>query len=92
LTFLSPAFVDVILANQECFSSEQGIEALLQLLPAPTASQLRREWQDKEGNLVNAPSSSDKVWAAVRLCLKQAKENESSSFVCTRHLNHLRRF
>ncbi|KAI0331725.1 prim-pol domain-containing protein [Cubamyces sp. BRFM 1775] len=45
---LEPVFHDLVLADQECFATEKGWEALLHLIPdRDTAEELREKWESR---------------------------------------------
>ncbi len=66
---LADIFSDLILADQDCFASEEGYEALLQLIPdASIVHTLRTKWTADPDR-----SSSDK-WEDFRALVKKASD------------------
>jgi DNA primase small subunit len=59
------------LADQDCFASQEGWEALLQLIPEPTADILRKKW-----SAVSERSSDDK-WADIKNEVKKFDKGSS---------------
>jgi len=67
---LVEAFGDIILMDQDCFASEEGWEALLQLIPnKSTAESLRRKWT------ANSDRSSEDKWEDVK---EEARKADTS--------------
>ncbi|KAF9055523.1 prim-pol domain-containing protein [Hymenopellis radicata] len=71
---LANIFSDLILADQDCFASEEGYEALLQLIPdASIVHTLRTKWSADPDR-----SSSDK-WDDFRALVKKASDRATLS-------------
>ncbi|TFK44518.1 hypothetical protein BDQ12DRAFT_701971 [Crucibulum laeve] len=71
LQILRKIFSDLILADQDCFGSEAGYEALLELIPdSGTVERLREKWT-KDPN-----RSSEDKWSDFREIVRKKPESE----------------
>jgi hypothetical protein len=65
------------------------MEDLLQLLPSDAVQKMRQEWQDKSGNLTNAPQSSEEVWDRLRSLAKTAREGNKTTSVSLKPVHRM---
>jgi DNA primase small subunit len=73
---LVEAFGDIILMDQDCFASEEGWEALLQLIPDKSAAEtLRRKWTANSGR------SSEEKWDDVKEEARKADKEKRVGFI-----------
>lgn len=83
---LADAFSDLILADQDCFRSDDGWEELLKLIPdVAIASNLRKKWfSDKD-------RSSEDKWKDLKTAVRDSAPPGSTQRVCfhagPRHAN-----
>lgn len=71
---LEPVFHDLILADQDCFASEEGWQALLHLIPdKDTVANLKENWE------ADPDRSSEDKWQDVEqeIAEKRGKGNRS---------------
>lgn len=70
---LEPVFHDLILADQDCFASEQGWDALLHLIPdKDIVENLREKWEG------DADRSSEDKWQDIEdeIAERRGKNNK----------------
>lgn len=73
---LEPVFHDLIIADQECFASEEGWEALLHLIPdKDIVDNLREKWEASPGR-----SSEDKWQDLEDEVAKKSSKGKSNYF------------
>ncbi|PFH52041.1 hypothetical protein AMATHDRAFT_140971 [Amanita thiersii Skay4041] len=71
---LSPIFVSLILMDQDCFRSEKGYEALLQMIPdTNTVDALKKKWA------VNPEKSSEDKWQDFKQLVKKSNHRQMLS-------------
>ncbi|OSD05138.1 prim-pol domain-containing protein [Trametes coccinea BRFM310] len=76
---LEPVFHDLIIADQECFASEEGWEALLHLIPdKDIVDNLREKWEASPGR-----SSEDKWQDLEDEVAKKSSKGKSNYFQAT---------
>lgn len=78
---LSVLFSDLILDDQNCFGTLKGYEALLQLLPSASASNLREEW------LSNPERDSRDKWSDLKAEVKRHEKGSGQRVrgLCSMH-------
>ncbi len=86
LKTLEPTFHDLVLADQDCFASEDGWEALLHLIPdRDIVSELREHWQAHPGR------SSEAKWQDLEdeIAQRRGKKDNRNTFVRPSFHTHL---
>jgi DNA primase small subunit len=75
MDIMSQAFAEIILGDQNCFSSEEGCKELLHLIPKNYVDDVQRRWDD------NKDKSSKARWKDIAKVRSSLKPAGSSAYV-----------